>query len=216
MIGTKKFWVVCVILLLTAALVVGLSRRGVPHVLQTNLEHIPLEILTFVGVDDSFSDEIYAELNADQHVYRHYRGPQGVTNLYIGYYGTAKGGRTGHNPYACLPASGWAIVERGVIRVETNYRPGGVDLSYLIASKDDQFNVMLHWYQTAGDKILTTGFQQNIQRFIGRVLSNRNDGAYVQVSALTTRSHLVETKDYLRDFAQEVLELLPDYWPLEG
>jgi EpsI family protein len=71
-----------------------------------------MEIAGFKATEDSFSDAVYKELNADMHVYRHYRSDDGrQVDLYIGYYGTAKGGRTPHNPYGCLPGAGWGIVE---------------------------------------------------------------------------------------------------------
>lgn len=216
MVDNKRFLLTLVILLLTAAMVLGISRRGVPLVLQTNLENLPLEISGFTGSDDRFSDEVYAELNADQHVYRHYRGRQGEIDLYIGYYGTAKGGRTGHNPYGCLPGSGWSIVERGEVRVPTSYRLGGVTINYLVARKDGMNKVLLHWYQAAETQVLATGFQQNVQRFVGRLLLNRNDGAYVQVSALSGDDQLAETKNIVQSFARSVLEQLPAYWPVEG
>lgn len=217
MIESRTFILTLLPLLLAAVLVLVLARRAVPEVLQTNLERLPQQIAGYQGSDDRFGDEVYRELNADHHLYRHYlddSGPQ--VDLYIGYYGTAKGGRTGHNPYACLPGSGWAIVDRGQLRVTTSYRPEGVTLNYVVASKDGLNNVMLHWYQAAGTEVLASGWQQNLQRFAGRVLHNRNDGAYVQVSAFADGSQLMPTRERITAFAQNVLELLPVYWPVEG
>lgn len=217
MIETRSFVVNLLTLALAAAMVLAVARRGVPEVLQTNLEQLPQLIAGYQGSDDSFSDEVYRELNADQHVYRHYRSDSGTpVDLYIGYYGTAKGGRTGHNPYACLPGSGWAIVESGQLQLTPSYAPGGVMLNYVVASKDGLSNVLLHWYQAAGTKVLTSGWQQNLQRFSGRVLHNRNDGAYVQVSSLAEDAQVEPTRERIKEFAQQLLELLPAYWPVEG
>lgn len=217
MIENKRFLSTLVPLLLTAVLATGIARRGEPVVLQTNLETFPHIVSGFSGSDDRFSEKIYGVLNADQNVYRHYRGAEGKqVDLYIGYYGTAKGGRTGHNPYGCLPGAGWAIVERGQISVPVSYHSGQVDLNYVVARKDGVSNVLVHWYQSAGTHVLTTGLQQNIQRFVGRVLYNRNDGAYVQVSAFTGEDQISETKEMVKEFARSVLEQLPDYWPVEG
>jgi EpsI family protein len=216
MVETKRFALTLLTLSLAAVLALMISRRGVPEVMQTNLDKLPREIANLQGSDDRFSDEVYRELNADQHVYRHYRGAgDRQVDLYIGYYGTAKGGRTGHNPFACLPGSGWAIIENGQVRVPTSYFPEGVALNYVVASKDGACNVLLHWYQAAGNHVLSTGFQQNVQQFVGRVLHNRNDGAYVQVACLVGEAQIGETKKLLKDFAQKVLEQLPVYWPVE-
>jgi EpsI family protein len=215
MMNNKAFSFALLILLLTLGFTVLLGQRGKPVILQTNLENLPKELGGYHGSDDRFSDSVYRELNADQHVYRHYLGPAGKIDLYIGYYGTAKGGRTGHNPSACLPGSGWAIVERGQLQVQTSYRPDGVTINYAVATKDGLNNVLLHWYQAAGTKVLANGFQQNIQRFVGRILYNRNDGAYVQVSSLAGEDEISSVKEKLKVFAMDILELLPTYWPVE-
>jgi EpsI family protein len=216
-IKNRFFAVALVTLLMTISSILWIAKRGVPVVLQTNLENLPLNIAGFHGSEDSFSPAIYEELNADLNVYRHYRSPEGKqVDLYIGYYGTAKGGRTGHNPYACLSGAGWGIIEQGEVEVFPMYRQEGVTLNYVVARKDGINNVILNWYQSAGTQVLGTGLQQNIQRFLGRVLHNRNDGAYVQVFSFAEDPEVPRAKEVVRHFALNLLELLPDYWPAEG
>lgn len=214
--NNKAFVFSLFVLLFTLGLTTWQGQRGKPAVLQTRLEALPKDLAGYQGSDGRFPDSVYRELNADLHVYRHYLGEDGQVDLYIGYYGTAKGGRTGHNPYACLPGAGWAIIERSEIEVPTSYRPDGVTLNYVVAHKDGVSNVLLHWYQAAGTKVLANGMQQNLQRFVGRIAHNRNDGAYVQVSAFATDEEILPTQLRLKDFAREVLDLLPEYWPVEG
>jgi EpsI family protein len=217
LITNKNFIFTATLLLLCAALVLTIARRGDPEVVATNLENLPLQIAVYHGEKDSFSQEVYDVLDADLHVYRHYRSEDGTQlSFYLGYYGTAKGGRTGHNPYACLPGSGWGILQKGTVRVFPSYKPNGVDVNFVIAGKDEINNVMLHWYQTAGTKVLASGLEQNIQRFIGRVLHNRNDGAYVQVNSLATKKEIPVVKENIADFVEKIMELLPRYWPEEG
>ncbi|ALC16869.1 EpsI family protein [Desulfuromonas soudanensis] len=211
------FYFSLTILLLTLGLVHEVGSRGVPAVLQTNLENLPMQIAGYEGREDTFPQGVYDALPADLHLYRHYRSPQGSElSLYIGYYGTAKGGRSSHNPYACLPGAGWGIVESGTVEVHHVSVPQGVKVNYVVASKDGVNNVMLHWYQTAGTRVLATGFQQNIERFRGRILHNRNDGAYVQVNSLAPNKGISEVREEITKFVRKLIELLPDYWPLEG
>jgi EpsI family protein len=213
----RSFVVAAVVLSLTLLGVFKVATRGVPVVLHTNLENLPMQIAEYQGREDYFAKSIYEELQADRHVYRHYQSPEGQkVDLYIGYYGTAKGGRTGHNPFACLPGAGWGIVENGTIVLKPSYYPQGISVNYVVSRKGDTYNVMLHWYQSARTKVLVTGLQQNLQRFTGRVLHNRNDGAFVQVSALAAEQELSLTKERVTAFALETLELLPNYWPVEG
>lgn len=217
MTNNKNFIILFTLLFLCAALVLTIARRGDPVVGKTNLENLPMQIAGYQGEQDSFSQAVYDTLNADLHVYRHYRSEDDTTlSFYLGYYGTAKGGRTGHNPYACMPGAGWGILQKGTVRVFPTYKPDGVDVNFVVAGKDGVNNVMLHWYQAAGTKILATGLEQNIQRFIGRVLHNRNDGAYIQVNSLATNKDIPILKDKLANFVQEMMELLPHYWPEES
>lgn len=214
--NTRYFIIATIILALTASAVLTIGRRGVPVVVKTNLENIPMQIGDYHGREDSFPQSVYDELKADLHVYRQYEAADGrALSLYIGYYGTAKGGRTGHNPFACLPGAGWGIVESGKVKAYPSYAPEGVELNYVVAAKDGVKTVMLHWYQSGGDKVLAGGFQQNIDRFVSRVFYNRNDGAFVQVNALVKDSNISLSKEMIGIFSKRILNLLPEYWPEE-
>lgn len=217
----RSFYISVVILLLTLFAVVNLNAREAPVVVKTNLELLPMEIGGYTGVEDHFSLAVYQELNADKHVYRHYQKSRGErVSLYVGYYGTAKGGRTGHNPYACLPGAGWGVLQSSRV-VISNKKSKAVDgdeptVNYVLAKKDDLYEVVLHWYQSDKDKVLSTGIQQNVQRFFGRVFHNRNDGAFVRVSAVCAERDIEKTMALTKEFAMHTLDLLPYYWPEEG
>ena len=220
--SNKSFTLSLIILLATIASVATIASRGSPIVVSTNLENLPMEILGYTATEDFLSQSVYKELNADKHVYRHYHSLDGKkVDLYIGYYGTAKGGRTGHNPYACLPGAGWGIVEARKVQLTahslplTKYYPNGVKVNYVLARKGQTYESVLHWYQSAGTKVLATGIQKNIHRFVGRLLHNRNDGAFVRVSAFSGEDHTEEAESLMQSFAQEVLNLLPKFWPVE-
>ncbi|MCB2141182.1 EpsI family protein [bacterium] len=215
-ISSKSFYLSLIVLVSTIVFVFLIAQRGQPVVIKTNLENLPMQIGGYSATEDFFPDSVYEELNADRHVYRHYRDSNGnQIDLYIGYYGTAKGGRTGHNPYACLPSAGWGIVEAGTAEVRPSYYPNGVKVNYVIASRGIVKNVMYHWYQTAGNRILASGLQQNIQRFKGRILHNRNDGAYVQVNSMTSALDISIIRKMAEGFVVDVMEQLPIYWPEE-
>lgn len=212
----KPFMILTIFFISIIVAVTFVSFRGTPKVIHTNLENIPMQIMGYNGTEDYFSDAIYEELNADKHIYRHYVSGEGRTiDLYIGYYGTAKGGRTPHNPYGCLPGSGWAIIHEGKVRLMPSYHPDGKDVNYIVSKKDAACNSLLHWYQSDKKKVLTTGLQQNIQRFIGRVFKNRYDGAFIRVSMVSNEEDIEDTKRYITQFADQVINLLPEYWPEE-
>lgn len=194
-----------------------IASRPTPEIIQMNLDNFPMEINGYKAVEARYPDSVYEVLNADKHVYRHYFGDQGKQiDLYIGYYGTAKGGRSSHLPEGCLPGVGWGIVERSAIMVPIDGFSEGPALNYILSRKGHQYQCMIHWYQSAGDKILSSGIQMNIQRFIGRVFYNRNDGAFVQVSRIVARHEIEQAKEEIARFSGNIVSLLPKYWPEEG
>ncbi len=210
---SHKTYGICVVCLCVTLLIVGLlSIRPMPVVARTNLENLPKEIGGYKGVDDVFPESVNRELNTDTQLYRHYRSADGRQfDLYIGYYGTAKGGRTGHNPYACLPGAGWAIVERQKVVIPQIAHP----VNYIRAKRDGVNTVMIHWYQTAGSTVVSSGFWQNMERFRGRLLRNRNDGAYVQVSSRVTDDSVEDAREKIQNYAERIIQLLPGFWPVE-
>jgi EpsI family protein len=213
-ISSKTFYYSVIPLLLT--LIVGflISKRGIPIVIETNLENIPIKVADYKGTEDSFPESVYQELNADRHVYRHYVGPDGAQiDLYIGYYGTAKGGRTGHNPYACFPGAGWGIIKTDKANIK--YRNKNATINLIVAQKGNVYETVCHWYQSNKDKVLATGIQQNIQRFISRIKYNRNDGAFVRISMRSDKDSIELTRKKTLQFAAKILSILPQYWPVE-
>ncbi len=212
----KAFFTSLAILLVTISLVAAIGLRGEPRVVKTNLELFPMVVKGFQGHDDSFPQTVNDALNADKQIYRHYRSGRGEqVDLYIGYYGTSKGGRTGHNPFGCLPGAGWGIIDSYPVRLKTKNYDNGVDVNYVLARKGDVYFSALYWYQSAGNRVLSTGIDQNIHRFVDRLLNNRNDGAFVRVSLFSTEQQIHEAKSLGMAFAAETLDMLPHYWPVE-
>ncbi|MDW7773814.1 MAG: EpsI family protein [Desulfobulbaceae bacterium] len=213
----KTAAVVSILLFLVAGIgIFLLTGRAAPTVVTTNLENIPMNIQGYSAVEDFFPAAVYEELNADKHVYRHYLHPgKNGIDLYIGYYGTAKGGRTPHNPYACLPSQGWLIVDAGKVFIKSELFPDGTHVNYMVSKQEELYMYILHWYQSAGTKVLDTGIKQNIHRFVNKTLYNRNDGAYIQLSQTIEQAHLESAKNSLSSFAAVILDSLPEYWPVE-
>ena len=215
-ISMHSFFIALAILTLTLLLAIAITARGKPVVVKTNLENLPMLVNGMQGVEDFYSESVYSALNADSHVYRHYLTRDGRRlDLYIGYYGTAKGGRTAHNPIGCLPGQGWGLLESKEIILKPSYYPGGIPVNFLLSSKGDTFVTTIYWYQSAGIKVISNGIRHNIQRFMGMVLHNRNDGAFVRITILSDKSDAGAAKMLAETFSVGILNLLPDYWPVE-
>ena len=215
-ISNRSFVISMSVLVLTLVLIIAISARGKPAVVKTNLEKLPMEISGMQGVDDTFSESVCKELNTDTYVYRHYLSRDGVqVDLYIGYYGTAKGGRTGHNPIGCLPSQGWGLQESRAIKLKSAYYPDGIPVNYLFSTNGDSSITTLYWYQSAGTNVLSNGIRQNIQRFQDMIFRNRNDGAFVRITLLADTKDAAAAKKRAELFSEQILNILPNYWPVE-
>jgi len=118
-----------------------------------------------------------------------------------------------HN--SCLPGVGWGLIDAREVKVPNKNYPNGVEVNYILARKGDGCVIMLHWYQSAGSRVIATGIEQNIRRFLGRIFYNRNDGAFIRVSVFSGESGIEESNLLANSFAEKVLDLVPHYWPLE-
>ena len=89
----KSFIFSAVILLVAITLVALIARRGDPVVVRSNLENLPKEIDGYKSTEDLLAEAVYKELNPDIYLFRRYRqeGRREI-DLYLGYYGTARGG----------------------------------------------------------------------------------------------------------------------------
>lgn len=171
-----------------------------------------MNIMSYQATDDQFPTGVYKALNADKNIYRHYYSEKGrQIDLYIGYYGTAKGGRSTHNPYACFSGAGWGITDTRKIPLNLKQTS---EVNYMLINKAGFYQVVLYWYQR-GNKIMSTGWKMNIDRFNNLLMDKRNDGAFVRISINTDPEQLESAVVQAKTFARRLSAFIPDYWPEE-
>ncbi|MFH2066619.1 MAG: exosortase C-terminal domain/associated protein EpsI [Pseudomonadota bacterium] len=218
MIEKRSFIISCAILIISLSMIALISNRGEVALIQKRLHNLPLNIDKWQGIDLSMANSVVTELDADEYINRQYFSNDGDNiNLYIGYYGTRKGGRTGHNPDACLPSQGWSIIQEDSVNIpiqRTDQKKLFVTVTRLTVKQEGTVKLIYHWYQSQGGVVLKSGIQQNIDRFWKRLRYNRNDGAFIQVT-INTHKSLAVTDSMLRSFIKDLYLLLNDYWPIE-
>jgi len=188
------------------------------EVIEKNLDKLPYRIGNYIGMDMKMEDGVVKELDTDVYIFRRYVKEQDEEiTLYIGYYGTRKGGRTGHNPNACYPGGGWAIIDESRAKVPVLFdgKDRMITVNLLKVKKGNITQLVCHWYQSSGDKVLSSGIGQNLQRFKTKILYNRDDGAFIRVSAPVTQS-LSYSKNRLDSFIKKLYPLIVKYWPEEN
>jgi EpsI family protein len=151
-------------------------------------------------------------LDADFHVQRSYVHRTGfLLWLYVGYYGTERGGRPEHTPWVCYPSNGWEIVSREVVKVDANRRANEI-----IVEKGGKRRLVHFWFQTYREKQVIGGIDQLYERLAGRILEGRADGSLVRLSTPLPESLDVDfVRSRLIAFGRDVAPLLHEHWPEE-
>ncbi len=73
-----------------------------------------------------------------------------------------------------------------------------VVLNILVVKKNDDKQLIYHWYQSDKNKVMISGVQQNLHRLVNRLLLNRDDGAFVRVST-DINDDQVKAREILRN-----------------
>ena len=213
MLRRNPFLISAALIIIAGAIAFPIAWGSDVVVAKVNLDQLPRRILGLEGRDDRFDESIYRVLNADYHLLREYRSDaHPAVWLYIGYYGTARGGRPSHVPQACYTGQGFSIVEWTKVKA-----PEGVDgmLNRMHVKRGNVHQLVLFWHQSR-DTVLADGIEQNLHRLKNRLLYNRDDGAFVRLSTRMSPDNEAEALALLQNFAGELLRLLPAYWPEEG
>lgn len=186
-----------------------------PKVLDVRLTQIPLRVAALVATELHFEDSVYSALQADGNLLRDYVGSDGnVINLYIGYYGTARGGRAEHLPQYCFTGQGWTIEKWDFTAIYGSGREV-FRVNRMIVNKGDSRQLVYFWFQSEGT-VMSTGWEQNWYKFQHRLQSSRNDGTLVRVSTPLPSGKEREVEDRTQQFAAHIIPQISQYWPLEG
>lgn len=201
---------------------IGLTLLGICYVAvrpdlvvtETRIEHLPLQVGSLTGMEMRFEDSVYAVLNADANVLRVYHSPAGdPITLYIGYYGTAKGGRASHLPQYCYTGQGWSIEKWDFMSLDS-LSAGRHRINRMIVKKGVERQLVYFWFQSQAT-VMATGWEQNWYKFQHRLLHNRNDGAFVRVSMNLPPGEEEQIEQKASLFSQAVMPLVSRFWPEE-
>ena len=191
------------LLLLRAPVVVEAER----------LAGIPRDLRGWTGRDVPIADNVATMLDADFHVQRTYRHPVGeLVWLYVGYYGSERGGRPQHTPWTCYPSNGWRIVDARVV----DPGPGGRKANELIVEKDGAYRLVHFWYRSRHVPSMLGELDQIWGRLLSRIRYGTADGSLVRLSTpLPDSSDPGVARAQLLSFATALAPHLETHWPVE-
>ena len=204
----------CAVLVAVGAFGWWLQLRPALAVDASPLASLPVSIGGWQARDVPLEDSVEQELRADCNVQRVYGHPAGDTIvLYIGYYGTERGGRPEHVPQACYAGAGWGIEAARRIVADP---ASGRRVNEFVAERDGERRLVHYWYRSSRRSGIVGGLDQNFDRLSGRLLDGRADGALVRISASLDRgADEVELRSRLLAFGAALEPLLATHWPLE-
>lgn len=204
---------------LLAALFVGVGalawalRLGPDLYVDTSpLAGLPHEIGAWQGFDLPLDSGVENMLQADFNLQRAYVHPLGGTVwLYIGYYGTERGGTPEHTPAACYRAHGWRIVARRTLEVAPER---GLRVNEYLVEKDGRQDLVHFWFRSHRRTGVLGAPDRMLDHVLGRLLDGRADGSLVRVSGVV-EGDIVALRSRLTTFALELDRTLDGHWPLE-
>lgn len=202
------------LLLATGAAAWAIRHEGTYVVAENRLAHFPARVLDYEGNDEGFEESVYAVLGNDHNLLRRYNSSSGRTVwLYVGYYGTAKGGRPSHVPQHCYTGQGYAIEDWRIVAAPDGRREARIH--QMTVKRGPERQLVLFWFHGQGDKVLADGVDQNLLRLRSRLVGGRDDGSLVRLSTTIEPGHDEAAFGDLTRFAGQVIQLLPAYWPVE-
>jgi EpsI family protein len=169
-----------------ASAYLGIALRAEPTPIREPLALLPLEIDGWRGrIEPDFSEEITAELGADEYILRSYVRDGTWVGLYAGFYASQRQGDTIHSPLNCLPGAGWVPIEQGRSVVPVRSTPGGpertIEINRFVIQKGLDRQVVLYWYQSR-DRVVASEYWGKVYTVVDAIRHNRTDAALVRVT----------------------------------
>lgn len=185
------FWGLVVLLLAGGALVNVWERVGEARVERRALKDFPAELGAWRqrGADTRFDAATEQVLKADDYLARDFRreADGAFANFYVGYYATQRNGSTYHSPLNCLPGSGWAMTNAGVIRITPAGGGPAFEANRFVIESGGQRSLLVYWYQGRG-RAVASEYWGKIYTVLDSVARRRSDGAMVRVVVPVGRS----------------------------
>ncbi len=203
----------CALLLCVGTAAWAFELRSPLSVDVSSLRLLPYEIAGFHGHDDPLDRDVARILEADFNLQRTYSdsAPDPIW-LYLGYYGTERGGATPHTPDACYPAAGWTIDEstRRVLAVAA-----GLSVNEIQVVRGGSRRLVHYWFRSHRSTGILGGLGQGVDRLVGRLLYGRADGGFVRVSTPIEIAGEEYARARLATFVGAADPLLGAHWPNE-
>lgn len=180
----------------------------------SRLRALPLDIGDWRGRSIPIEGEVERMLDADANLQRAYWSPfsESVVWLYVGYYGTQRGGHPEHTPDVCYPSAGWTIEGRRDRAVDPKR---GLRVNEFVVAKGGERRLVEFWYRSLRRTGMLGSWDVTLDQMRSRLVGGRVDGALVRVSTPIEAGGEPAARSRLFAFADAVDVLLDGHWPRE-
>ncbi len=126
--------------------------------------------------------EVQALLKADETLSRLYLDPEGrrTVGLFVAFFKSQRAGVTPHSPRVCLPGSGWATTQAGLISLNLPGWPEPVRVNRHLISRDSQRSLVLYWYQTSR-RVVANEYAAKLYLMLDSIRYRRSDTSIVRI-----------------------------------
>jgi EpsI family protein len=212
-VSRVETWIGATLLIAVGAFAWAVALRAPLRVDASRLAGLPLQLDEWRAVEVPIDGPVEQMLDADFNVQRLYRDPDGNRLwLYVGYYGTGRGGRPEHTPRACYEAHGWKIRERRVVAASGD---PPLRVNEYVVERDGERHLVHFWFRSARATGLLGAWDQALDHVIGRIHDERADGSLVRLSARLGEGTVESERSRLLRFATRLDAQLGAHWPEE-
>jgi len=205
--------VMVALMLLVGAAAWWMQLRPSLQIDAAELTDLPLEMNGWKGRPLPLESGVERMLNADVNLQRAYTaaGSREVVWMYVGYYGTGRGGRPEHTPSQCYPSGGWSIVSEDTATIDPDRE---FRTNEWVVTRRGERRLVHFWYQSAQRTGMLDNLSLSIDHLRGRLGDGRADGALIRISTPLAPSE-DEARARLVAFARDLEPLLAERWPVE-
>jgi len=177
------------------------------------LATLPAKIDSWDSVDIPLENTVEAMLRADFNLQRIYVHPLGHRiELYVGYYGTVRGGRPEHTPWICYPSGGWEILSSRVLSIDESQ---SLRANELVVEKAGERHLVQFWYRSHRSPSMVSEVDQVLDRLLSRMSGPRADGALIRISTRIDDDDTIAARTRLISFGSRLESLVAERWPDE-
>jgi EpsI family protein len=207
-------WALAAAVLAVGGLAWWLQTRPGLVVDPSPLATLPRTVGTWQSEELPLESAVESILRADFNLQRAYFPASGTDPVwvYIGYYGTERGGRPEHVPRGCFTGNGWDIASARVIGAEDGSERR---MNEYRVERAGERQLVHFWYRSSRRTGMIGGVDQRLDQILGRIQTGRADGALIRVSMTVGRGGEAEARTRLLSFGSELDRQLARYWPVE-